>query len=153
MQTDDIARLIMYVRAIYPSRAGNLNVDPMTIEAWADVLNGTEYTYAKQAVLSLNRTSKFMPDPGDIQREATAIVRRDVFGIAADGPAVFTDQLPQADPNDVTAYLEEIRANRARLIAGDIPTEHHTQAITAAEFNQQAQERGLPNLDDIGKMP
>jgi hypothetical protein len=159
MQTDDIARLIMYVRAIYPSRAANLSVDPMTVEAWSDVLAGTEYTFAKQAVLALSKASSFMPDPGDIQREATSIVRRDVFGVSGGGPAVFTDALPDVDPDDVTAYLAAIRAGRRQLIKGAATGETQPRAIAAGpqlsaeQIDQQAQSHGVQPFGAIGRMP
>lgn len=101
--------------------------------AWQAVLADIDYDAARQAVAAHYATETRWIMPADI-RQAVIKMRADT---AADyqGPGLSAD-IPDADPDDVTAYLAAIRTQRVRAAEG-LPMRRRPVAELVAGIGRQ----------------
>lgn len=110
MTPEEIVVLARYVRALCPQQ----KFDEYTPDAWHDVLGEYRLDEARAAAARVAKGQPFV-SPSEIidaikrQREDTA---RDF-----QGPGLAA-AIPDADPDDVTAYLAAIRQQRYRAASG-----------------------------------
>lgn len=91
----------------------NRTVDEYVIEAWYEVVAGLDYDDAMSALTEHRRTSTEYLTPAHIVDGVRAIRKARLDrGTNAEG-------IPDADPDDVTAYLAALRERRVQIAAGD----------------------------------
>lgn len=111
MMLSETARLLG-ICALYDSRA----VSELEVAGWHEIVGDLGYEDAKAAVLAWHSESHpFRISPGDV----VSMVRQMRHARIENKP----DPLPLCDPDDVDAYLAEIRANRQALADGQLPPE------------------------------
>jgi hypothetical protein len=107
MNASEALRVLAFVQAACPS----MKMDEHTPDAWVLLLASTDFADAQEAVVKLGREQAYIA-PSDIVR---------VVRIARRERATRTDvveQPPDADPDDVPAYLAALRENRHRAANG-----------------------------------
>ena len=91
----------------------NRTVDELTIEAWFELVGHLDFDDAMAALTEHRRTSTEWVTPAHIITGVKAIRRaRLETGTAIEGE-------PDADPDDVVAYLAAVRERRQRVAAGE----------------------------------
>lgn len=121
MTRSQTARLLAKAQLI-----DNRTVDEMTVEAWHEIVGHLDYDDAMEALTEHRRTSTLYLQPAHIIEGVKRLRRARVdLGTAAEG-------IPDADPDDTTAYLEALRQNRLRVAAGE-RVRPVMRLITAAE--------------------
>ncbi|MDT0270611.1 hypothetical protein RM844_30495 [Streptomyces sp. DSM 44915] len=110
MTPDETVVLARYVRALCPQQ----RFDEFTPDAWHDVLSAYDLPAARRAAATVAGRQPFV-SPSEIIAE----IRRQRANAAADyvGPGL-TAEVPDADPDDVTAYLAALRGQRTRAASG-----------------------------------
>lgn len=110
MTPDETVILARYVRALCPQQ----KFDEYTPDAWHDVLGDCPLTAARAAAAAVARRQPFV-SPAEIVAE----IRTQRADRAADiqGPGL-PAEIPDADPDDVPAYLAAIREQRTRAADG-----------------------------------
>jgi hypothetical protein len=110
MTPDETVVLARYVRALCPQQ----KFDEYTPDAWHDVLADFDLTDARTAAATVARKQPFV-SPAEI----VAQIRKQRDDRAADyqGPGLSVD-IPDADPDDVPAYLSALRGLRTRAADG-----------------------------------
>ncbi|MHC3427226.1 zinc finger domain-containing protein [Streptomyces sp. DT18] len=110
MTPNETVILARYVRALCPQQ----KFDEYTPDAWHDVLEDQDLTAARRAAAVVARRQPWV-SPAEIIneiRESRAVAAADFQGPGL--PA----EIPDADPDDVPAYLAAIRAQRTRAANG-----------------------------------
>jgi hypothetical protein len=110
MTPDETVILARYVRALCPQQ----KFDEYTPDAWHDVLADFALTDARTAAATVARKQPFV-SPAEIVAE----IRKQRDDRAADyqGPGLSAD-IPDADPDDVPAYLSALRGLRTKAADG-----------------------------------
>lgn len=109
MTPDETVVLARYVRALCPGQ----KFDEYTPDAWHDVLADFALSDARAAAAAVARRQPFV-SPAEIIDEIRKI--RDARADGYQGPGL-SAEIPDADPDDVQAYLSALRGMRTR--AGD----------------------------------
>jgi hypothetical protein len=115
--------LFRYVRAMFPQQ----KFDEYTPEAWYDVLGQYEAAHVRAGVARCAAEKPFV-SPAEIVaaiRSARADADRDL-----QGPGQYAE-VPDADPDDVQAYLAALRGQRTRAANGQQLTARPVLALTA----------------------
>lgn len=122
MQKSQTARLLGKAALV-----DNRTIDQMTIEAWHEIVGHLDYDDALAALLKHRTESTDYLMPAHIVAGVKAIRKqRADHGTAAEG-------IPDADPDDVPAYLAALRANRMRALNGqDMRTRPIAQLVAQA---------------------
>lgn len=110
MTPDEVVVLARYVRALCPQQ----RFDEYTPDAWHDVLGDHTLAAARQAAATVARRQPWV-SPAEIITEIQQ--RRSAAAgsiIGAGQPA----EIPDADPDDVPAYLAALREQRTRAADG-----------------------------------
>ncbi|AVH59937.1 MULTISPECIES: zinc finger domain-containing protein [Streptomyces] len=110
MTPDETVVLARYVRALCPGQ----KFDEYTPDAWHDVLGDFALADARAAAAAVARRQPFVSPAeiiGEIKRQRGD--RADSF----QGPGL-PAEIPDADPDDVRAYLAALRAQRTRAADG-----------------------------------
>lgn len=129
MQRSQTARLLAKAQLI-----DNRTVDELTIEAWHEVMADVDYDDAMEALSVHRRTSTDWVMPAHIVTGVKAIRKARLnTGTAIDG-------IPDADPDDVVAYLDALRARRLRIASGQDETPRPVAALIA-----QAEPKRVPH--------
>ncbi|MFF8100105.1 hypothetical protein ACF07S_10070 [Streptomyces sp. NPDC016640] len=112
MTPDETVMLARYVRALCPQQ----KFDEYTPDAWHDVLADYALPNARAAAAAVARKQPFV-SPAEIIAE----IRRTRDDRAADiqGPGL-PAEVPDADPDDVQAYLAALRGQRTRAADGQV---------------------------------
>ncbi|MFE0104533.1 hypothetical protein [Streptomyces sp. NPDC059009] len=124
MNPEEAVVLARYVRALCPQQ----RFDEYTPDAWHDLLAPFGLDEARQAAMRVARRQPFV-SPAEIItaiRKQRADVARDV-----QGPGLAA-QVPDADPDDVTAYLAAVRAQCTRAAAGSEAAPRPVNELTSA---------------------
>jgi hypothetical protein len=110
MTPDETVVLARYVRALCPQQ----KFDEYTPDAWHDVLGDYRLDAARAAAASVARQQPFV-SPAEIIAE----IKRQRGERASDfqGPGL-PAEVPDADPDDVPAYLAALRSQRMRAADG-----------------------------------
>ncbi len=109
----------------------NRTVDEYVIEAWHEVVAALDYDDAMAALTEHRRTSTEYLTPAHIVTGVRAIRKARLDrGTNSEG-------IPDADPDDVTAYLAALRERRVQLAAGDTP--RPVTALVQATTHQMPQ--------------
>jgi hypothetical protein len=110
MTPDETVILARYVRALCPQQ----KFDEYTPDAWHDVLTDFALADARAAAATVARKQPFV-SPAEIVTQ----IRKQREDRAADyqGPGLSAD-IPDADPDDVPAYLSALRGLRTRAADG-----------------------------------
>ena len=110
MTPDETVVLARYVRALCPQQ----KFDEYTPDAWHDVLADYALADARAAAASVARKQPFV-SPAEIINE----IRKTRDDRASDyqGPGL-SAEIPDADPDDVQAYLSALRGMRTRAADG-----------------------------------
>lgn len=110
MTPDETVVLARYVRALCPGQ----KFDEYTPDAWHDVLADFALADARAAAAAVARKQPFV-SPAEIIAE----IRKQRDDRAADfqGPGL-SAEIPDADPDDVQAYLSALRGLRTRAADG-----------------------------------
>lgn len=111
MNLDQTIALVAFVQAIRPTQ----DMDDMTPKAWQWVLADVDIDAAREAVLDIARREKWI-DPSEIVKTVRRS-RRDRL------KAVGDDLAPNVDPDDVTAWVAELRALRTAVAHGRVTPE------------------------------
>ncbi|PSJ29574.1 hypothetical protein B7P34_06815 [Streptosporangium nondiastaticum] len=107
MTPEETVALTRYVRAICPGQ----RFDEYTPDAWHDVLAPYNLADARAAVIALVDSGKAFVAVGEITakvRELRAGRSRHIHGPGQH------PEIPDADPDDIPAYLAAVRAQRIR---------------------------------------
>jgi hypothetical protein len=115
--------LFRYVRAMFPQQ----KFDEYTPEAWYDVLGEYDATEMRAAIAACAAEKPFV-SPAEIV--AALRTRRQDTDRDLQGPGQYAE-IPDADPDDVPAYLAALRGQRTRAARGDQLTARPVLAITA----------------------
>jgi hypothetical protein len=107
---DETVVLARYVRALCPQQ----KFDEYTPDAWHDVLADFALADARAAAAAVARRQPFV-SPAEIIDEIRKI--RDARADGYQGPGLSAD-IPDADPDDVQAYLSALRGLRTRAADG-----------------------------------
>lgn len=110
MTPDQTVVLARYVRALCPQQ----KFDEYTADAWHDVLGEYDLDDARAAAARVAKTQPFV-SPSEIIdaiKETRAANARDIQGPGQ--PA----EIPDADPDDIPAYLAALRSQRTRAASG-----------------------------------
>lgn len=110
MNPSETVMLARYVKALCPQQ----KFDEYTPDAWHDVLGDFSLVDARTAAAAVARRQPFVSPAeiiGEIKRQRGA--RADSF----QGPGL-PAEIPDADPDDVPAYLAALRAQRTRAADG-----------------------------------
>lgn len=109
MNDQEIAALLRMVKALCPAQ----KFDEYTPDAWLLVLDDVPIEDAVATLKPLARTHRFIA-PADIAEaiRAQRAVRPDVRSVDE------ATQVPDADPDDVPAYLAALRAGASRAATG-----------------------------------
>ncbi|MEZ3180329.1 hypothetical protein KYY02_17040 [Streptomyces pimonensis] len=112
MTPDETVVLARYVRALCPQQ----KFDEYTPDAWHDVLADFALADARTAAAAVARKQPFV-SPAEIIAE----IRQTRDNRAADiqGPGL-PAEVPDADPDDVQAYLAALRGQRTRAADGQV---------------------------------
>ncbi|MFD9124919.1 hypothetical protein [Kitasatospora sp. NPDC059571] len=115
--------LFRYVRAMFPQQ----KFDEYTPEAWYDVLGQYDAREVRAAIAACAAESPFV-SPAEI----VAAVRAHRQDVDRDlqGPGQYA-AVPDADPDDVPAYLAAVRDQRSRAARGEQLTARPVLAIAA----------------------
>lgn len=106
MTPEETQRLCRLIAALCPSQ----RFDDATPAVWQHVLSGMAFSDATAAVRGLARSFRYIA-PLDL----ISAVRRQRDGRLA---AAMHDWIPEVDPDDVPAYLTELRRLTAEVAAG-----------------------------------
>jgi hypothetical protein len=110
MSPDETVVLARYVRALCPQQ----KFDEYTPDAWHDVLGGYPLTDARAAAATVARRQPFVA-PSEIITEIRRTRAEKAHGFQGPGlPA----EIPDADPDEIQAYLAALRQQRSRAAAG-----------------------------------
>lgn len=124
----------------YLNRAGLVGALEGQAAVWADALEDVDYADAQQVVrhfVATRTSDQRWVTPGDIAAGVRKVaLQRLNRGTAAEG-------VPDADPDDVPAYLEALRDGRQRVLAGHDLRERPVRQLVA----QTAQTTALPRKD------
>ncbi|MFJ7417943.1 hypothetical protein ACIQXD_04940 [Streptomyces uncialis] len=112
MTEEDAVVLTRYVKALCPQQ----KFDEYTPDAWHDVLGDLPLGTAREAAAAVARRQPFV-SPSEIRDEIRK--RRDNQAADLQGPGLAAE-VPDADPDDVVAYLAAVRAQRTRAAEGQI---------------------------------
>ncbi|WP_370421975.1 hypothetical protein AB8O64_27695 [Streptomyces sp. QH1-20] len=107
MTPEETVALTRYVRAICPGQ----RMDEFTPDAWHDVLAPYDLTDARAAVVALVDGGAAFVAVGEITarvRQMRASRSRHIHGPGQ------SPEVPDADPDDIPAYLAAVRAQRLR---------------------------------------
>ncbi|MFB6977736.1 zinc finger domain-containing protein [Streptomyces scopuliridis] len=110
MTPDETVVLARYVRALCPQQ----KFDEYTPDAWHDVLGDWPLAAARAAAAAVAKQQPFVSPAeiiGEIRRQ------RDAKADSFQGPGL-PAEIPDADPDDVPAYLAALRAQRTRAADG-----------------------------------
>jgi hypothetical protein len=110
MSPDEVVVLARYVRALCPGQ----KFDEYTPDAWHDVLADFALSDARAAAAAVARRQPFV-SPAEIIDEIRK--QRDARAGDYQGPGLSAD-VPDADPDDVQAYLSALRGLRTRAADG-----------------------------------
>ncbi|SFY52098.1 zinc finger domain-containing protein [Streptomyces sp. F-1] len=110
MTPDETVVLARYVRALCPQQ----KFDEYTPDAWHDVLGDLPLDAARTAAAAVARRQPFV-SPAEIRGEY--LTQRADTAADFQGPGL-SAEIPDADPDDVPAYLAAIRAQRHRAANG-----------------------------------
>lgn len=110
MTPDETVVLARYVRALCPGQ----KFDEYTPDAWHDVLADFALADARAAAAVVARKQPFV-SPAEIIDEIRKI--RDDRASGYQGPGL-SAEIPDADPDDVPAYLSALRGMRTRAADG-----------------------------------
>ncbi|MFD0384643.1 hypothetical protein ACFQ2B_27690 [Streptomyces stramineus] len=110
MTPDETVVLARYVRALCPQQ----KFDEYTPDAWHDVLGGYPLAAARAAAAAVAGRQPFV-SPAEIIDEIRK--QRDARADSFQGPGL-PAEIPDADPDDVPAYLAALRAQRTRAADG-----------------------------------
>jgi hypothetical protein len=110
MTPDETVVLARYVRALCPGQ----KFDEYTPDAWHDVLADFALTDARAAAAAVARKQPFV-SPAEIIAEIRK--QRDERAADFQGPGL-SAEVPDADPDDVQAYLSALRGLRTRAADG-----------------------------------
>lgn len=106
----EVVLLTRYVRALCPQQ----KFDEFTSDAWYDVLENFDLEATKKAAAAVAAKQPFV-SPAEIIAEIRA--SRGENASAFQGPGL-SAEVPDADPDDVPAYLAALRAQRTRAADG-----------------------------------
>ena len=115
--------LFRYVRAMFPQQ----KFDEYTPEAWYDVLGEYGGNETRAAIAACAAEKPFV-SPAEIV--AAIRNRRQDTDRDLQGPGQYAE-IPDADPDDVQAYLAALRQQRTRAASGEQLTARSILAITA----------------------
>ncbi|MGW1492604.1 zinc finger domain-containing protein [Streptomyces sp. NPDC002402] len=110
MTPDETVVLARYVRALCPQQ----KFDEYTPDAWHDVLGEYRLDAARSAAASVAKQQPFV-SPAEIIAEIRK--QRDARADSFQGPGL-PSEVPDADPDDVPAYLAALRSQRTRAADG-----------------------------------
>lgn len=110
MTPDETVVLARYVRALCPQQ----KFDEYTPDAWHDVLGEYRLEPARAAAARVAKAQPFV-SPAEIIAEIRK--QRDAQADSFQGPGL-PAEVPDADPDDVPAYLAALRAQRTRASDG-----------------------------------
>lgn len=110
MTPDETVVLARYVRALCPQQ----KFDEYTPDAWHDVLGDWPLVTARTAAAAVAKKQPFV-SPAEIIAEIRK--QRDAKADSFQGPGL-PAEVPDADPDDVPAYLAALRAQRTRAADG-----------------------------------
>ncbi|MFI6033002.1 hypothetical protein ACIBBD_02230 [Streptomyces sp. NPDC051315] len=110
MTPDETVVLARYVKALCPQQ----KFDEYTPDAWHDVLGDFALADARAAAAAVARRQPFV-SPAEIIDEIRKV--RDARASAFQGPGL-SAEVPDADPDDVQAYLAALRGQRTRAADG-----------------------------------
>jgi hypothetical protein len=110
MTPDETVVLARYVRALCPQQ----KFDSYTPDAWHDVLGEYRLADARAAAAAVAKRQPFV-SPAEIIGEITR--QRGERADAFQGPGL-SAEVPDADPDDVQAYLAALREQRTRAADG-----------------------------------
>jgi len=108
-------------------------LDQYTPDIWHEILADLDFPECRTAVIELGKRQAFVA-PSDIRAEVRRIRNGRIADVAED--------VPDADPADVAAYLEALRQQRHRTADGEQPRPVVALVETAARRH------GLPR--DVG---
>jgi hypothetical protein len=128
MNPNETVILARYVKALCPQQ----KFDEYTPDAWHDVLADYALADARPAAAAVARRQPFV-SPSEIIDE----IRKQRDNRAADyqGPGL-TAEIPDADPDDIPAYLAAIRGQRTRAANG-LPMRRRPVAELVAGIGRQ----------------
>ncbi len=128
MNPNETVMLARYVKALCPQQ----KFDEYTPDAWHDVLADYALVDARAAAAAVARKQPFV-SPAEIITE----IRRQRAERAADfqGPGLSAD-IPDADPDDIPAYLSALRGLRTRAADG-LPTRRRPVAELLAGVGRE----------------
>lgn len=112
MTPDETVVLARYVRALCPQQ----KFDEYTPDAWHDVIGEYSLASARSAAAAVARRQPFV-SPAEIIDEITA--QRSDAAVDIQGPGL-PAEIPDADPDDVPAYLAAVRQQRTRAADGQL---------------------------------
>lgn len=112
MTPDETVILARYVRALCPQQ----KFDEYTPDAWHDVLGDIPLNAARAAAATVARRQPFV-SPAEIRAAYTA--QRENTAADIQGPGL-PAAIPDADPDDVPAYLAAVREQRTRAADGQL---------------------------------
>ncbi|MFE6482421.1 hypothetical protein ACFVGN_05700 [Streptomyces sp. NPDC057757] len=110
MTPDETVILARYVRALCPQQ----KFDEYTPDAWHDVIGEYSLASARAAAATVARRQPFV-SPAEIIDEITA--QRSDAASDIQGPGL-PAEIPDADPDDVHAYLAAVKQQRTRAADG-----------------------------------
>ena len=110
MSPDETVMLARYVRALCPQQ----KFDEYTPDAWHDVLGDYRLDIARAAAAAVAKKQPFV-SPAEIIAEIKR--QRGDRASAFQGPGL-PAEVPDADPDDVPAYLAALRSQRVRAAEG-----------------------------------
>lgn len=110
MTPDETVILARYVRALCPQQ----KFDEYTPDAWHDVIGDLPLDAARAAAAAVARRQPFV-SPAEIRAAYTT--HREQTAADIQGPGL-PAAIPDADPDDVPAYLAAVREQRTRAADG-----------------------------------
>lgn len=105
MMPTECVKLVKIVKATFPA----MKLDEYTSDAWELILADVDLSDALTAVQQLARRERFI-GVSDIRTEVAAIRKARIDALP--------EAVPDADPDDVAAYLAAIRSGRQRVASG-----------------------------------
>ncbi|MFS8200508.1 hypothetical protein ACLVWQ_17700 (plasmid) [Streptomyces sp. CWNU-52B] len=133
MTPDETVVLARYVRALCPQQ----KFDEYTPDAWHDVIGDYPLAAARAAAAAVARRQPFV-SPAEIIDEITA--QRSDAAVDIHGPGL-PAEIPDADPDDVPAYLAAVRQQRTRAADGQHLKRRPVAALIASV------KAALPSVD------
>src|SRR5690606_24391653 len=112
MTPDETFILARYFRALFPQH----KFDEYTPDAWHDVLGDIPLDAARAAAATVARRQPFV-SPAEIRAAYTA--QRENTAADIQGPGL-PAAIPDADPDDVPAYLAAVKEQRTRAADGQL---------------------------------